>query len=362
MGDTENVEEWSVGETATVTIDHYSDLENAIVTDNNRDLAVNLGPLTCPPGTEVTAERVEKAYAICYDREYWTDDYKQTITRYSKKLFANPSITDWPIGETRTAKITSIRNNNNRSIVYGDGTQLNIGNADVPIETPVPVARLSGNIGIALNPEHWPSDYFDRVADLMHPDNGELSYEINRDEGTITFDYRRETYTFELIEREPPIETTDDSATPSSDTTSTNTASTAKEPSNSSPGSEKLREQAEEQATQNPPVSVEKTRTQEYSRSEKVKQYAKKRADGTCEGCGDPAPFTSATGDPYLHAHHVHELSDGGADTPETVIALCPNCHYRVHHGEDGDAYNQDLIEELAAKENVPVETITSDN
>jgi predicted HNH restriction endonuclease len=41
------------------------------------------------------------------------------------------------------------------------------------------------------------------------------------------------------------------------------------------------------------------------------------------------------------------------------VIALCPNCHYRVHHGEDGDAYNQELIEVLASKENVSVEAIT---
>lgn len=87
--------------------------------------------------------------------------------------------------------------------------------------------------------------------------------------------------------------------------------------------------------------------TQEYSRSKKVKQYVKARANGYCEGCGDPAPFTSKTGEPYLHAHHVHEISDGGSDTPETVIALCPNCHYRVHHGEDGELYNEELITQL---------------
>jgi 5-methylcytosine-specific restriction protein A len=27
------------------------------------------------------------------------------------------------------------------------------------------------------------------------------------------------------------------------------------------------------------------------------------------------------------------------------VIAVCPNCHRRVHYGEDGDAFNNDLIE-----------------
>ncbi len=87
--------------------------------------------------------------------------------------------------------------------------------------------------------------------------------------------------------------------------------------------------------------------TTEYTRSEKVKQYVKARAGGQCEGCGEPAPFTSKTGEPYLHAHHVHELSRGGSDLPETVISLCPNCHYRVHHGEDGEKYNEKLKEML---------------
>lgn len=91
-------------------------------------------------------------------------------------------------------------------------------------------------------------------------------------------------------------------------------------------------------------TTVESTR---YSRSSKIRQYVLARADGYCEGCEEPAPFTSKTGDPYLHAHHIHELSEGGSDTPDTVIALCPNCHYRVHHGEDGDEYNSKLTEKL---------------
>jgi len=114
-----------------------------------------------------------------------------------------------------------------------------------------------------------------------------------------------------------------------------------------------LRKEAEEDAVD----EVEQTTTattstkSQYNRSRKVKEYVKARADGNCEGCGEPAPFTSTTGEPYLHAHHVHELSDGGSDTPDTVIALCPNCHYRVHHGEDGDEYNQELLEIVREKE-----------
>jgi|GEM_PF-2178133 len=112
---------------------------------------------------------------------------------------------------------------------------------------------------------------------------------------------------------------------------------------------EDLRKKAIEHGERN--VSNSQTSTTktelEYSRSSAVVDYVKDRANGKCEGCDEPAPFTSVTGDPYLHAHHVHELSQGGSDTPDTVIALCPNCHYRVHHGEDGEEYNQYLQEKV---------------
>lgn len=126
----------------------------------------------------------------------------------------------------------------------------------------------------------------------------------------------------------------------------------------SAPSLAELRENAEEDAAESIPESASTTTqvTPEYSRSDKVKKYVKARADGCCEGCGEPAPFTSATGEPYLHAHHVHELSEGGSDTPETVIALCPNCHYRVHHGEDGEEYNEELKRKLAEIEDLEAE------
>ncbi|WP_312909312.1 HNH endonuclease [Natronosalvus caseinilyticus] len=87
--------------------------------------------------------------------------------------------------------------------------------------------------------------------------------------------------------------------------------------------------------------------TQTYEGSDVVKTYVKARAEGKCEGCGEPA-FQNKSGDPYFHAHHINELSDGGPDRPDMVIALCPNCHCRVHHGEDGENYNEKLREWLA--------------
>lgn len=117
-----------------------------------------------------------------------------------------------------------------------------------------------------------------------------------------------------------------------------------------------MRERAVKEGNDSP-NKVEKNRssTDEYSRSSAVRDYVMARANGACEGCEEPAPFTSKTGEPYLHAHHIYELSDGGADTPDTVVALCPNCHYQVHHGRDGDEYNRELLKVVQKKENSEV-------
>jgi 5-methylcytosine-specific restriction protein A len=79
--------------------------------------------------------------------------------------------------------------------------------------------------------------------------------------------------------------------------------------------------------------------------------YVQRRADGKCEGCLAPAPFKTKKRRPYLEPHHTTRLSDGGPDHPRHVIALCPTCHRRVHHGEDGDDYNDALKATLRAIE-----------
>jgi 5-methylcytosine-specific restriction enzyme A len=58
------------------------------------------------------------------------------------------------------------------------------------------------------------------------------------------------------------------------------------------------------------------------------------RAKGKCEGCNKNAPFLRRKdGKPYLEVHHVKQLADGGEDTVENAIALCPNCHRERHFG-----------------------------
>jgi 5-methylcytosine-specific restriction protein A len=107
---------------------------------------------------------------------------------------------------------------------------------------------------------------------------------------------------------------------------------------------EDLRKTAEASANGVPATDIESTSRTLYYRSEIVRRYALKVADGVCQGCDHEAPFLDDHGEPFLEVHHLHRRSDGGADHPDNVVALCPNCHRRVHHGQDGDEYNQQLI------------------
>jgi len=82
------------------------------------------------------------------------------------------------------------------------------------------------------------------------------------------------------------------------------------------------------------PVRVETT-TSAYVRDPAVKAWVLENANGKCELCLQPAPFTDAQGFPFLEVHHVTMLADGGADTISNAAALCPNCHRRLHFAND---------------------------
>jgi len=58
------------------------------------------------------------------------------------------------------------------------------------------------------------------------------------------------------------------------------------------------------------------------------------RANGVCERCRKNATFVRRSdGTPFLEVHHCKPLAEGGEDTTENALALCPNCHREVHHG-----------------------------
>lgn len=69
----------------------------------------------------------------------------------------------------------------------------------------------------------------------------------------------------------------------------------------------------------------------QYVRDAYVTEYAKRRANGICQLCENPAPFNNKKGEPYLETHHIVWMSRDGLDAPENTVALCPNCHRRMH-------------------------------
>jgi 5-methylcytosine-specific restriction enzyme A len=68
-----------------------------------------------------------------------------------------------------------------------------------------------------------------------------------------------------------------------------------------------------------------------YVRDAAVAEYAKRRADGICDLCEEDAPFRTTRNDAYLECHHIKWLAHGGEDTTENTVALCPNCHRKMH-------------------------------
>jgi 5-methylcytosine-specific restriction protein A len=84
-------------------------------------------------------------------------------------------------------------------------------------------------------------------------------------------------------------------------------------------------------------------------RNPAVAEYAKRQANGACDLCLAPAPFTHRQ-IPFLECHHVIWLSAGGDDTINNTVALCPNCHRKMHV-VDAKADRQALLAHLAKRE-----------
>ncbi len=89
-----------------------------------------------------------------------------------------------------------------------------------------------------------------------------------------------------------------------------------------------LRKRAENAPAQ---VGSRTGQTTVIPRSPYIAAYAKRRANGHCELCQQPAPFETKKGERYLECHHIEWLAKGGDDSIENTVALCPNCHRKMH-------------------------------
>lgn len=91
---------------------------------------------------------------------------------------------------------------------------------------------------------------------------------------------------------------------------------------------DQLQEKAQE-APEHPPQVIVTSKA--FLRSSNIANFAKIRANGICQLCNNPAPFKNKNGQPYLESHHIDWLSEGGVDRIENCVALCPNCHAKMH-------------------------------
>ena len=89
-------------------------------------------------------------------------------------------------------------------------------------------------------------------------------------------------------------------------------------------------------------------RAKVFERSPYVAEYARKRAGGKCELCGAQAPFNDRNDQPYLECHHIEWLSRGGRDATDNTVAVCPNCHRRLHVLDA--EHDRAALQELRAK------------
>lgn len=71
-----------------------------------------------------------------------------------------------------------------------------------------------------------------------------------------------------------------------------------------------------------------------YKRNPDVVAEVLIRANGKCEICDQVAPFLRRKDKtPYLEVHHKQQLANGGEDSIDNAVAICPNCHRKEHFG-----------------------------
>jgi len=72
-----------------------------------------------------------------------------------------------------------------------------------------------------------------------------------------------------------------------------------------------------------------------YERNPLVVAIARKRAGFKCEvkACTSPL-FKTDDGERFVEVHHLTPLAQGGEDTVENTVCLCPTHHREIHYGE----------------------------
>ncbi|MEU0424246.1 HNH endonuclease signature motif containing protein [Streptomyces canus] len=89
-----------------------------------------------------------------------------------------------------------------------------------------------------------------------------------------------------------------------------------------------------------------------YLRSPAAREAVVLRSQGRCENSsciGHPIERTDAD-EPILEVDHVNGLARTGQDTPEVMIALCPNCHALKTRGRNRQELQDRLLDEARSR------------
>lgn len=106
-------------------------------------------------------------------------------------------------------------------------------------------------------------------------------------------------------------------------------------------------------------VTIKEVKTIYRERNQYISEYTKERANGICDLCEKEAPFKDKNGRPYLESHHVITLAENGPDAIYNTVAICPNCHRKIHvlhQKEDIDKLSKVIMKYLLTdddKENI---------
>jgi hypothetical protein len=97
-------------------------------------------------------------------------------------------------------------------------------------------------------------------------------------------------------------------------------------------------------------VEKPKTRTQNnvlsIERDTKVKAWVIQQAKGKCEYCQETG-FIKDNGKHYMEVHHLLPLAEQGSDTIRNTVAVCPNCHKKLHFAECREKIRTELIQRI---------------
>ncbi len=80
-----------------------------------------------------------------------------------------------------------------------------------------------------------------------------------------------------------------------------------------------------------PKKIARRVETKQIKRNPIVIEKTIRRAKNRCDLCEKEAPFYKKNKEPFLEVHHLIRLADDGPDHIYNTVALCPNCHRKMH-------------------------------